>query len=327
MQAVPDTMATDRPFKAPAAVLFIIINPGSGAAEAQVKRDLIARVFEEEGRAHRFVPVASPDELQSATDKAALEAVTSRGILVAVGGDGTINTVAATAMRHGCTLGVLPQGTFNLFGRSHGISQDLETAARALARGQPEPVQVGEANGRLFLVNASLGLYPQLLQDRESFKKQFGRHRWVAIMSGLVTLFEWRRQLTIELESNGERVVLTTPTLFVCNNPLQLERIGIDAHTSGEVGAGLLAAIVAKPIGTFAMLVLLLRGAFGTLGEADQIRSFSFRSLQVRVRRMRRLRIATDGEVGVTTPPVTFTVSSKPLMLVVPRPEDRVPVE
>jgi diacylglycerol kinase family enzyme len=224
-------------------------------------------------------------------------------------------------------MGVLPQGTFNLFGRSHGISQDLETAARALARGRPAPVQVGEASGRVFLVNASLGLYPQLLEDRESFKKQFGRHRWVAILAGLVTLFEWRRQLTIELESNGERVLLTTPTLFVGNNPLQLERLGIDPDVARQVGHDRLAAIVVKPIGTFNMLGLLLRGAIGKLGEADQVRSFAFRSLQVRVRRMRRLKIATDGEVGVATPPVVFSVSAKPLMLVLPRPEDRVPVE
>lgn len=327
MQAATDPVVEDRPQQEHTGLLHIIINPGSGAADAREKRELLARVFEEEGRPHRFVSVASPKDLSTATGMAASEAVAAQGILVAVGGDGTINAVASAAMQHGCPMGVLPQGTFNLFGRSHGISQDLETAARALARGRPEPVQVGEVNGRLFLVNASLGLYPQLLQDRESFKKQFGRHRWVAILSGMVTLFEWRRQLTIELESNGKRVVLTTPTLFVGNNALQLERIGIEPDLAGGVGAGVLAAIVAKPIGTFAMLSLLLRGAFGTLGDADQIRSFTFQSLQVRVPRMRRLKIATDGEVGVVTPPITFAVAPRPLMVVVPRPEDRVPVE
>lgn len=308
-------------------MLFIIINPGSGATDAQQKRELLARVFEHAGREHRFVGVGSPAELEAATERAATEAAACGGILVAVGGDGTINTVAAAALRQGCALGVLPQGTFNLFGRTHGISQELETAAVALARGQPTPVQVGEVNGRLFLVNASVGLYPQLLEDRESFKKQFGRHRWVALLSGLVTLFEWRRQLTLEVETNGERTVLTTPTLFVGNNRLQLERLGIDPAITEQVGAGQLAAIVAKPIGTLAMLVLLLRGAFGTLGEADQIQSFAFRSLRVRVRRMRRLKVALDGEVGVITPPLLFAVSATPLMLVVPRPEDRVPVE
>lgn len=322
---VTDPPAATEP--APAAVLFIIINPGSGAAGAQEKRELLARVFDEVGRVHRFVEVAAPSALEDASGQAALEAAASGGVLVAVGGDGTLSTVAAAAQRHGCTLGVLPQGTFNLFGRSHGVSQDLETAARALARGEIAAVQAGEVNGRLFLVNASLGLYPQLLQDRESFKKQFGRHRWVALLAGLVTLFEWRRQLTLEIESDGERRVLTTPTLFAGNNRLQLDRIGIDPETLAQVGQGRLAAIVAKPIGTFAMLGLMLRGAFGTLGEADQVQSFAFRTLTVRVPRMRRLKVAIDGEVGAITPPLRFCVSPRPLMLVVPRSEDRVPVE
>jgi diacylglycerol kinase family enzyme len=224
-------------------------------------------------------------------------------------------------------MGVLPQGTFNLFARVHGISQDLVVAAGALLRGRPEPVPVGHVNGRIFLVNASLGLYPQLLEDREGFQHKFGRHRWVAIVSGLLTLFEWRRQLTLEFELEGRRTVLTTPTLFVGNNRLQLERIGISQDTAADVGEGRLAAIVAKPIGTLALVGLLLRGAFGTLGEAEQIHSFAFTSLKVQVRRMRRLKVAVDGEVGVITPPLLFSVFEKPLMLVVPAPEDRVPVE
>lgn len=306
---------------------FVIINPGSGAHDAQHNRDLLGAAFDAAGRRHQFVHIDGPRDLEPAADKAAVEAAACGGILVAVGGDGTINTVAAAALKQGCVLGVLPQGTFNLFARVHGISQDLETAAGALTRGRPEPVPVAQVNGRLFLVNASLGLYPQLLEDREGFQHKFGRHRWVAIVSGLLTLFEWRRQLTLEFEVAGARTVLTTPTLFVGNNRLQLERIGISEETAAGVGEGRLAAIVAKPIGTLALLVLLLRGAFGTLGEAEQIHSFAFRSLKVQVRRMRRLKLAIDGEVGVITPPLIFSLFDKPLMLVVPRPEDRVAVE
>jgi predicted polyphosphate/ATP-dependent NAD kinase len=55
-------------------------------------------------------------------------------ILVAAGGDGTLNTVAHAAVEHGCVFGVLPQGTFNYFGRTHGIPEDLADAERALLR-------------------------------------------------------------------------------------------------------------------------------------------------------------------------------------------------
>jgi diacylglycerol kinase family enzyme len=307
--------------------LFVLINPGSGDHDAQERRTTLERVFGESGRRFRFVALDGPWDLAQASEAAAAQACAQDGIVVAVGGDGTINTVAQAAWRQGCALGVLPQGTFNLFGREYGIAQDLEAAARALLNARPEPVQVGQINGRVFLVNASLGLYPQLLQDRETFKKQFGRRRWVAILAGLVTLFQWRRQLAIEIELDGQKTVLKTPTLFVGNNRLQLERLGWEPRLAARVGEGRLAGLIAKPIGSWTMLWLMLRGAFGRLGDAQQVHDFVFRTLTVRMLRRRRVKVAADGEVGVMTPPLRFSVADRPLLLMVPRPEDRAPVE
>ena len=307
--------------------LFIVINPGSGDQDAQERRNVLERVFGEAGRRFRFVELEGPWNLAEAAEAACSLAELNGGIVVAVGGDGTINTVAQAVWKRGCILGVLPQGTFNLFGREWGIAQDLETSARALLEARSQPVQVGQINHRLFLVNASLGLYPQLLQDREEFKRQFGRKRWVAVLAGLKTIFHWRRQLKLEIELDGRRTLVTTPTLFVGNNRLQLERVGMEPDVASKVGEGCLAALMAKPIGTWTMVWLMVRGVFGRLGDAEQVRSFAFRTLTVRMPRMRRAKVAADGEVGAMTPPLVFQVAERPLFLMVPRPEHRAPVE
>jgi diacylglycerol kinase family enzyme len=312
---------------APKGTFFVLANPASGEHDARETRELLAAVFQEAVRAVEFVPVMGPDALYAASTQAAIRAAHSDGVLVAVGGDGTINTVAQAALAHGCPLGVIPQGTFNFFARNHGIPEDAQAAARALVTAQPQPVQVGRLNQRLFLVNGSLGLYPQLLQDRETFKEQLGRHRWVAMLAALVTVFEWRRQLALQIELEGERVAIRTPTLFVGNNRLQLERIGIEAQTVAQVGEGRLAAIVPQPIGTWAMLGLVLRGALGRLGEAGQVRSFAFRSLTIRPWSARPIKVATDGEVQWMRPPLRFEVSPAPLLLMTPQPQHRVAVE
>lgn len=316
--------ATRRRAAAGGPPLFIVANAGSGQHDLRQTRETLSRVFGEAGREFHFIHA---DAVVAAAQAGARRAGEAGGVVVSVGGDGTTNAVAQAAWDAGCAMAVLPQGTFNLFGREHGIAQDLETAARALLRAQPAPVQVGEVNGRIFLVNASLGLYPQLLQDREAFKHQFGRHRWVAILSGLVTLFEWRRQLTLEIELDGQSTRLTTPTLFVGNNRLQLQRVGMEPAVAARVGEGRLAALIARPIGTMTMVWLMLKGAFGKLGEAEQVHSFAFRTLTVRVLGMRKLKVAADGEVGVMAPPLRFSVASRPLQLMLPREEDRVPVE
>jgi len=74
-------------------------------------------------------------------------------------------------------------------------------------------------------------------------------------------------------------------------------------------------------------LWLMLRGAFGRLGDAEQVHDFVFRSLTVGVLGIRKLKVAADGEVMVMRPPLRFAVAAHPLTLVVPRQEDRVPVE
>jgi diacylglycerol kinase family enzyme len=185
-------------------------------------------------------------------------------------------------------------------------------------------VQVAEVNGRVFLVNASLGLYPHLLHDREGFTRQFGRHRWVAALSALGTLYRWRWQLSLEFEADGEKRVLRTPTLFVANNRLQLARLGMDEALVQPVGRGRLAAVFPKPIGTAALSALALRGALRRLGDADQVDRFTFERLTVRLRSIRRTVVAADGEVGMMSQPITFAVCDRPLRLLVPQDPDRV---
>ncbi|WP_240787167.1 diacylglycerol/lipid kinase family protein [Ramlibacter rhizophilus] len=308
---------------------LVLLNPASGGGRevAQHKREILERVFREAGQDHEFVPLDSPAELAHVARLAAERAHREDAVLVAVGGDGTLTTAAQAAHHAGCVLGAVPQGTFNYFGREQGLSQDAEQAARALLRATPRPVQVGTINGRLFLVNASLGLYPQLLDDREAFVDRFGRHRWVALLSALSTLFKWRHQLSVQIEVDGRERRLRTPTLFICNNRVQLARLGLAPEVLEQVGRTHMVAMVLKPIGTVAMFGLLLRGAFGRLGEAEQVESFTFDRLTVSVRSARRVKVAADGEIGMMTQPITFEVCPTPLMLMMPSDEDRVEAE
>jgi diacylglycerol kinase family enzyme len=306
--------------------LWVILNKSSGHSDAAQAREALAEVFREEKCTANFVPVP-PGGLIAACDAAARAAAAAHGVLVAVGGDGTLNAAAQAALAHGCRMGVIPQGTFNYFGRGNGIPQDARAAARALVRGREAPVQVGRVNGHVFLVNASLGLYPQLLEDRETFKQQLGRRRWVAILSGLWTLFEWRRQLTLDIEQDGRTTTVRTPTLFVGNSRLQLDRVGIDPAVAACVGAGCLGAVAVAPTRGGALLGLALRGALGRLGEAEEVRSFSCMRLTVRPWRVRRVKVATDGEVRYMAVPLRFEVSPEPLRLMLPAEEDRVAVE
>ncbi len=303
----------------------MVLNAGSGHDDAASERAIIERVLQSSGRRFELLVADQPGRLGDTVARAVQLARQHGGAVVAAGGDGTINTVAQAALAGGCPMGVIPQGTFNYFGRAHGIPLDTEAATRALLTAQAEPVQVGRINSQgeahAFLVNASLGLYPKLLEDREAYKAEYGRNRLVAIWAALVTLSTAHRPLRLQLQTGGgaSRTV-RTPTLFVGNNPLQLQQIGIPGVAALEQGA--LVAITLKPVGTLAMLWLMLRGAFGQLGQADNVFSFGFKQLTVQPAapmRKRRVKVATDGEVFWLNAPLVFDTWPDPLLLLKPR--------
>jgi diacylglycerol kinase family enzyme len=299
--------------------VFIVLNVGSGRGDAQAKQAAIQGVLEEAGQRHEVFIIDDSRQLSIMAQHAVELAQQQQGIVVAAGGDGTINAVAQAVLNSGRPFGVLPQGTFNYFSRTHGIPADTTEATKALLNATVRPVQVGLINGRVFLVNASLGLHPQLLEDREAYKKQFGRSRLVAFWSGLMTILREHRQLVIQLELAGKTQIVRTSTLVVSNNMLQLEQIGIPEANALQQGQ--LAAITVRPGGTLAMLWLLVRGVLGQLGQVENVVSFAFECLTVRPwlpYGRRRIKVATDGEVTWLSTPLVFEVAPNPLLLLVP---------
>lgn len=306
---------------------FIVFNVRSGSGDADEEIQTIRRVLEAGGRSFEFFQCNAQESVEVMARRAVALAKARQGVVVAAGGDGTINAVANAVMGSGCPFGVLPQGTFNYFGREHAIAQDTRKAALTLLQAHLSPVQAGWVNGRVFLVNASLGLYPQILEDREAWKNQLGRSRFVAFLSGIASLLRSRHQLRLRVESDGHTVLLRTPTLFVANNRLQLAQTGIHAQQIDALAHGQLAGIAVRPIGTLALFALLIRGLLGRLGDADNIQSFSFRRLTVMPKGMRRIKVATDGEIVWMQTPLVFEVAAEPLLLLVPASADLAAVE
>ena len=310
----------------PEAPVQFVINTGSGSSDADARRDAIERALQAQGRRGELHS-CRPDDVPRAAQAAAQQALATRAAVVAVGGDGTLNAVAQAAHAAGCAMGVVPQGTFNYFARAHGIPTDPSEAVHLLLQAAPVPVQVAGVNDRVFIVNASLGLYPDLLEDREAYKARFGRSRWVAIMAGCATLLRAQRRLRVHIELGDTVRDVQTLTLFVGNNRLQLQQLGAEPKDTiaGTPGHGSIAAVMLRPIGTLKMIGLMLHGAMGRLGEAAGVDSFEFQQMVVKPslpQGRRGVKVAFDGEVTMLRAPLTFRVLDTPLYLLAPQQQD-----
>ncbi|MBV8774957.1 MAG: diacylglycerol kinase family lipid kinase [Deltaproteobacteria bacterium] len=86
------------------------------------------------------------------------------GMVVAAGGDGTINEIIQGLAGSETALGVLPTGTVNVWAREIGIPLDLHDACQILVYGQTRRIDLGCVNGRYFLLMVGIGLDAEVTQ-------------------------------------------------------------------------------------------------------------------------------------------------------------------
>jgi diacylglycerol kinase family enzyme len=143
------------------------------------------------------------------------EAVAEGRVVVAAGGDGTVNAVAQLVVGKG-TLGVLPAGTLNHFARDLGVD-DTDAAFDALAAGRTRTIDVGKLNGRrFFLNNVGIGLYPEMVYRRDRVGQRAGK--WLAAAGAAVRLLRESRPVTGTIIADDDPRILFAWMVFVGNN-------------------------------------------------------------------------------------------------------------
>lgn len=295
------------------AAISVIINERSGVSGRPDAGAEIQSLFERNGRRVRLERVREPGDLVSRARQSA-----SRGdVLIAAGGDGTVNAVAQIAVEMHATLGILPMGTLNHFARDLGLPQDLEGAIRAIVEGYTANVDVGEVNGRRFVNNSSVGLYPRMVWERDAEQRR-GRGKWTAFGIAMVRTWRTYRTLTAHLVIEGKTAVVRTPFIFVGNNQYTAE--GFQLGGRSRLDAGHLSIFLAPECGRFEILSLPVRALTGRLSAGAPFAGFQADQVTVNVARQ-QVRVALDGELSLLSSPITYRVRPGALNVLVPRAE------
>ena len=147
--------------------IAVVLNDSSGTGDCAAQAKQLEEIFAEAGREARVKVARGGDQIRTFIESAVGDGCE---VLVAGGGDGTINTAASVLVDRDIPLGVLPLGTLNHFAKDLGIPLELEEAARVVLEGTECRVDVGEVNGRVFVNNSSLGVYPAIVRLRERYQ-------------------------------------------------------------------------------------------------------------------------------------------------------------
>lgn len=291
--------------------LTCILNSTSGCHPGPEVHEKLSRIFAENGTPARIIIASSGAEISELARRAAKE---KSQIIVAGGGDGTVNAVASELMGSSITLGVVPLGTFNHFAKDLHIPQDLEGAARNLITGCAKSVDVGEVNGRIFLNNSSLGIYPHIVRHCEGQKKK-GRNKWVAFAQASLSVLRHYSLLRVCLLLDGKELLRKTPLVFIGNNKYEMEGLNIGERKT--LDAGELCLFVAKRSGRVDLVRLAFRALFGRLHEASDFDALIAKQFSIETRRP-RISVSTDGEVNQMNAPLNYLTHPGALRVIVP---------
>jgi diacylglycerol kinase family enzyme len=291
----------------------VIVNRSGGTLTgAEDEEARIRAAFDAQGL-DADVRMTQPGDL----DEAFLEAAAAPGLdaVVAGGGDGTLSCAAGKLAGGERPLGILPLGTLNHLARDAGIPTGIEEAAAVVAAGHTRLIDVAEVNGRIFVNNSSVGLYPEMVRLREVQQERIGRSKRMAMLSASLASLRTFRRRRLWISAPGLETPIRTPLLFVGNNRYQVNLFGLGRRERLDEGVLCLYAIRAR-----SPLHLFWAGIRGIFGRLDQQRDFITAYVsEAEISSDRpKLTLSADGETELMETPLRYRIRPKALKLIAP---------
>jgi diacylglycerol kinase family enzyme len=291
--------------------IAVVLNDSSGSGDCVAASKRLEEIFADAGLEARITVAQGGDALRSAVERA-VEGGCDR--LIAGGGDGTINTAASVLVGRETPLGVLPLGTLNHFAKDLGIPLDLDEAARVVLNGEVCRVDVGEVNGRVFLNNSSLGVYPAIVRLRERYQES-GFGKWIAALWASLTVLRRNPFMGVRITAEEQAMVRRTPFVFIGNNEYRM--VGLQAGSRDSLTKGRLAVYVLNAERRVGLLQLAWQVVRKGAEQVKELDLLTVENATIETRR-RRLQVALDGEVVQLESPLEYRIKTGALRVLVP---------
>lgn len=298
----------------------VLVNGGAGSVDdgdgdGEAQRTAIADAFAAVGATAEVADV-TPDRLPDEVCRI-WEGDDRPDAVVVAGGDGTVSCAAGVAVETDVVVAVLPLGTFNHFAKDLGLPTDLDAAVAALVAGEVRQVDVAEVNGRIFVNNSTLGVYPAMVTIRDQIRDRRGWGKIRAVPIAAVHVLRDFPMHRLDLAGSGgfHRPRVRTPFVFVGNGVYDNPSGGLAARDA--LGDGCLGVSVARVVSRWSLVGMVVRALVWGADSARDLDHVEVAELTIRSR-ARRIQVALDGEVTWMDLPLRYRTRPGALRVLAP---------
>jgi len=236
-------------------------------------------------------------------------------VLVIGGGDGTVSTAARLVANTNIALVVLALGTKNNFARDAEIPFEPEEAIRLLDHLKIKKIDMGEVNDIKFINNVSIGLYPEIVEEREEKTEKLGWSKWRAKINAVLVVLRKLPLMRMTVKGKDFRIKLFTPFLFVGNNEYE-NLFNSDFHRP-SLNGGYIWLCMARSPRIWSLFIMAWHLGTRGIKDTENLDTRLLTELSVNPRK-RKVKVAIDGEVHKLYTPLRFKILKKSLRLVIP---------
>ena len=288
--------------------ILFIVNPIAGGGKA---KSLISLIESQMTKNNVDFKIIITERKRQATEISEKN-IENYQVIVAVGGDGTVNEVAKGMInKNRGVLGIIPGGTGNDLARGLGIPLKGQDAIDIILKGNKKEIDIGKVNSYDFLNISSVGFDAEVVVNNERIKKKVKNHVSYAI-SVVYTLFKFKDK-TMKIEIDGEKWDEEILLLAVGNG--RYYGGGMKILPQAQVDDGCLDICIISNISRLLLLYL-----FPTIFRGHHIKYKKYvkmhRAKSVKIISEEDFLLNIDGEV-IETRQADFSIGDKKLKVIV----------
>lgn len=290
--------------------IHFIVNPIAGKGNHKLTKDFLEQYFEPTNFIISVKKTAYKKHAFQLTKKAIED---EANIVVACGGDGTINEIATALVDTNIKLGIIPIGSGNGLASNLKISKSITEAIMAIKTAETIKIDVGSVNGKYFFSNTGFGFDADVIKNYEASER---RTLLCYIKASLVSFRSYNRNKELFIKINGNKAIINPFLIFISNSNELGYKMSLTPKASLQ--DGLLDVVIVPKIGKLKMLLFGICMLLKKPEILKWVQCYKTNSLSLFRVQGTFFQSQIDGElVAIKEPSISVTIKSQALSVII----------